>query len=351
MLRFIVRRLIGAVPTLLIIIAMAFFMMRLAPGGPFDQERRLPPEIEKNIKAAYDLDKPVLQQFFDFDSSICQMVLSGTPDAATLDAKGLRLENGKYLDKNDRQHRCLGGYLGKLLGGDFGPSYKYKDFTVAELIADGAPVSAILGISAILIATLVGMTLGTFAALRQNTLPDYLVMTIAMIGITIPIFVMAPILTLVLGVYLGWLPVGGWANGEIRNMILPIVGLSLPQIAVISRLTRGGMIEVLRSNYVRTARAKGLPERLVIGRHAMRAALLPLVSYLGPATAGIVTGSLVIEQIFQLPGIGKYFINGALQRDYTLVMGVVILYASLVIVLNLVADVLYGLLDPKVRYE
>jgi len=351
MLRFIVRRLIGAVPTLLIIIAMAFFMMRLAPGGPFDQERRLPPEIEKNILAAYDLDKPVLQQFFDMNSFVCGANLSGPPSEAELSAQGLRYEGGIYLDQNGRQVRCLGGYVGKLLAGDFGPSYKYKDFTVAELIADGAPVSAVLGISAILIATFAGMMLGTFAALRQNSVSDYSVMTLAMIGITIPSFVMAPILTLILGVYLGWLPVGGWNDGELRNMILPVVGLALPQIAVISRLTRGGMIEVLRSNYVRTARAKGLPERLVIGRHAMRAALLPLVSYLGPATAGIVTGSLVIEQIFGLPGIGKYFINGALQRDYTLVMGVVILYASLVILLNLVADVLYGLLDPKVRYE
>jgi oligopeptide transport system permease protein len=350
MLRFIVGRLIGAVPTLLVIIAMAFFMMRIAPGGPFDQERRLPPEIEKNILAAYDLDKPILQQFFDVDSFVCSARLSGaTKDE--LAKQGLRLEDDKYLDKDDRERRCLGGYVGKLLVGDFGPSYKYKDFTVAELIADGAPVSAILGLSAILIATFTGMILGTFAALRQNSLADYSVMTLAMVGITIPAFVMAPILTLILGVNLGWLPVGGWADGELRNMILPIVGLSLPQIAVISRLTRGGMIEVLRSNYVRTARAKGLPEHLVIRRHAMRAALLPLVSYLGPATAGIVTGSLVIEQIFQLPGIGKYFINGALQRDYTLVMGVVILYASLVIVLNLVADVLYGLLDPKVRYD
>ena len=193
--------------------------------------------------------------------------------------------------------------------------------------------------------------LGTFAALRQNHAADYSVMTVAMLGITIPNFVMAPILTLILGVYLGWLPVAGWEDGAIRNMILPVVGLALPQIAVISRLTRGGMIEVLRSNYVRTARAKGLPERLVITRHALRSALLPLVSYLGPATAGIVTGSLVMEQIYGLPGIGRYFINGALQRDYTLVMGVVILYATLVIMLNLVADVIYGLLDPKVRYD
>jgi oligopeptide transport system permease protein len=351
MLRFIVRRLFGAIPTLLVIIAMAFFMMRVAPGGPFDQERNLPPEIEKNILAAYDLDKPLHRQFIDINTTVCAAQYSSTPDAAALAAEKLTYREGKFFDESDRQVRCLGGYVGKLLGGDLGPSYKIKDFTVAELIADGAPVSAALGISAILLAAAIGMTLGTFAALRQNGVGDYSVMTLAMIGVTIPSFVMAPILTLIFGNYLGWFPVGGWNDGALRNMVLPVISLSLLQIAVIARLTRGGMIEVLRSNYVRTARAKGLPERLVITRHAMRAALLPLVSYLGPATAGIVTGSLVIEQIFGLPGIGKYFINGALQRDYTLVMGVVILYASLVILLNLVADVLYGLLDPKVRFD
>ena len=351
MVRFIVRRLLGAIPTLLLIIIMAFFLMRAAPGGPFDQERKLPPEIERNILAAYDLDKPLLRQFLDVNTFVCGAFFSGSHEAAAASAQGLTFDGEKYLNKDKRHIRCLGGYLGKLLSGDLGPSYKYKDFTVAELIADGAPVSAILGISAILLASFVGMTLGTIAALRQNKATDFSVMTVAMIGITVPSFVMAPILTLILGVNLGWLPVGGWNEGAIQNMILPVIGLSLTQIAVISRLTRGSMIEVLRSNYVRTARAKGLPERLVITRHAFRAAMLPLVSYLGPATAGIVTGSLVIEQIFNLPGIGKYFINGALQRDYTLVMGVVILYASLVIALNLVADVLYGLLDPKVRYE
>ena len=352
MLRYIVRRLLGSIPTLLIIIAATFFMMRLAPGGPFDQERRLPPEIEKNIKAAYDLDKPLVRQFLDIDTEVCAVRFGSAATPDWLAKRGLvQTPEGKFIDPNGREARCLGGYLGKLLQGDFGPSFKYKDFTVAELIADGAPVSLRLGLSAILIATGIGMMLGTFAALRQNHLADYSVMTIAMLGITIPSFVMAPILTLIFGVYLGWLPVAGWEDGALKNMILPVVGLALPQIAVISRLTRGGMIEVLRSNYVRTARAKGLPERLVITRHALRSALLPLVSYLGPATAGIVTGSLVIEQIYGLPGIGRYFINGALQRDYTLVMGVVILYATLVIMLNLVADVIYGMLDPKVRYD
>jgi oligopeptide transport system permease protein len=353
MLRFIVRRLLGAIPTLLIIIAMAFFLMRVAPGGPFDQERNLPPEIEKNILAAYDLDKPLLQQFLEINPLVCRAFISGDHAGMAAEAAkaGLSYDGAKYVTGEKRHVRCLGGYVGKLMGGDFGPSYKMKDFTVAELIADGAPVSALLGVSAILLALTIGMTMGTVAALRQNRFSDYSIMTIAMIGITVPSFVMAPVLTLILGVNLGWLPVGGWNNGAIENMILPIVSLSLAQIAVISRLTRGSMIEVLRSNYVRTARAKGLPERLVITRHALRAAILPLVSYLGPATAGIVTGSLVIEQIFNLPGIGKYFINGALQRDYTLVMGVVILYASLVIFLNLVADVIYGLLDPKIRYD
>jgi oligopeptide transport system permease protein len=353
MLRFIVRRLLGAIPTLLLIIIMAFFLMRVAPGGPFDQERNLPPEIEKNILAAYDLDKPLLQQFVDVNTFVCGAFVSGDHAGLATEAakQGLVFDGEKYVTDQKRQVRCFGGYLGKLVGGDFGPSYKMKDFTVAELIADGAPVSALLGVSAILLALTIGMTLGTIAALRQNKLSDFSIMTIAMIGITVPSFVMAPILTLILGVNLGWLPVGGWNNGALANMVLPIVSLSLAQIAVISRLTRGSMIEVLRSNYVRTARAKGLPERLVITRHALRAGILPLVSYLGPATAGIVTGSLVIEQIFNLPGIGKYFINGALQRDYTLVMGVVVLYASLVIFLNLVADVLYGLLDPKIRYD
>ncbi len=303
---YIVRRLLGAIPTLLIIIAATFFLMRLAPGGPFDGERRLPPEIERNIKAAYNLDKPVYEQFYI------------------------------YLKK-------------VVTEGDFGPSFKNKDFSVSELIALGAPVSLKLGLSAILLATLIGGFLGVTAALRQNTIADYSIMSIAMIGITIPTFVTAPLLTLILGVYLGWLPVGGYDDGALRNMILPVVVLSLPQIAIISRLVRGSMIEVLRSNYVRTARAKGLTEGQVVWKHVLRAGLLPLVSYLGPAIAGLVTGSLVVEQIFGLPGIGRYFVQGALNRDYTLVMGVVILFATLIILLNLVADIMYRVLDPKVR--
>jgi oligopeptide transport system permease protein len=304
---------IGAIPTLFIIITVAFFMMRIAPGGPFDSQRRLPPEIEHNIKAAYDLDKPVYQQYLI--------------------------------------------YLGKLARGDLGPCYKNKNFTVTELIADGLPVSAKLGLSAMLLAVAFGLTMGTIAALRQNKASDYSIMSMAMIGITIPTFVLAPILTLIFGVYgvslFGYdisLPVGGWNGGALRNMILPVIVLAMPQIAVIARLTRGSMVEVLHSNYVRTARAKGLSSVQVVVRHAMRAAVLPLVSYLGPAIAGILTGSLVVEQIFGIPGIGRYFVQGALNRDYTLVLGVLIYYATFVILLNLLADILYAVLDPRVRY-
>jgi len=314
MLSYAIKRILGAIPTLFVIITLAFFMMRLAPGGPFDSNRRLPPEIEHNIEAAYNLDKPVYEQYFI--------------------------------------------YLGRLAHLDFGPSFKNKDFTVTQLIDAGLPVSAKLGLSAILIAIFLGTLLGTIAALNQNRATDYGVMTLAMIGITIPTFVTAPILTLIFGVYgvsvFGFdltLPVGGWNDGALRNMILPVIVLALPQVAIISRLVRGSMVEVLRSNYVRTARAKGVPDRLVVMRHALRAAILPLVSYLGPAVAGILTGSLIVEQIFGLPGIGRYFVEGALDRDYTLVMGVMIYYAAFVIVLNLVADILYGVLDPRVRYD
>ena len=314
MLSYAIRRLLGAIPTLLIIITLAFFMMRIAPGGPFDGERRLPPEIEANIMAAYDLDKPLHQQYFL--------------------------------------------YLGRLAQGDLGPSFRTRDFTVNEMIAAGLPVSIRLGLSAITMALLFGTTLGVFAALRQNRPSDYSVMTLAMIGITIPSFVTAPLLTLLFGVYglnlFGWqisLPVGGWNGGALRNMILPVTVLALPQIAVIARLTRGSMVEVLRSNYVRTARAKGLSSFRVVTRHALRAGLLPLVSYLGPAIAALATGSLVVEQIFGLPGIGRYFVQGALNRDYTLVLGVVIFYAAFIIFLNLIADILYRVLDPRVRFD
>jgi oligopeptide transport system permease protein len=312
MLGFALRRFLGAIPTLFIIVTATFFMMRAAPGGPFDSNRRLPPEIEHNIEAAYDLDKPLVVQYAI--------------------------------------------YLGKLAHGDLGPSFKNKDFTVAQLIATGLPVSLKLGLWAMAIAVFAGSALGMWAALRQNHWQDYSVMGIAMFGITIPTFVTAPVLTLIFGIYgvslFGHdisLPVGGWNNGALRNMILPVTVLALPQIAIIARLMRGSMIEVLRSNYIRTARAKGLPAHLVVLRHGLRAAALPLVSYVGPAIAGILTGSLVVEEIFGIPGIGRYFVQAALNRDYTLVMGVVICYAVLIVALNFLADMAYGLLDPRVR--
>jgi oligopeptide transport system permease protein len=305
MMGYALRRLLGAAPTLFVIVTLAFFMMRAAPGGPFDSQRKLTPEVERNIKAAYDLDKPLFQQYLI--------------------------------------------YLGKLAHGDLGPSYKNKDFTVVQLIATGLPVSARLGLSAMTLALLVGTALGAWAALNQNRWEDYSVMTLAMLGITIPTFVTAPILTLLLGIYAGWLPVGGWNSGALANMILPVTVLALPQIAIVARLMRGSMVEVLRANYIRTARAKGLPAHRIVLSHALRAAALPLVSYLGPALAAILTGSLVVEEIFGLPGIGRYFVQGALNRDYTLVLGVVICYAALVVALNFLADIAYALLDPRVR--
>jgi oligopeptide transport system permease protein len=300
------RRLLGAIPTLLILIALAFFMIRLAPGGPFDAERALLPEIEANLRAAYHLDEPLPMQF--------------------------------------------ARYLGNLARADFGPSFQYRDFTVTELIMTGFPVSLRLGGSAMIVALLFGITAGSLAALRQNTRTDYAVMSLSMTGISIPNFVMAPLLILLFAVYLGWLPAGGLGQGSWRNMILPVVSLALPQIAYVARLTRGSMIEVLRSQFIRTAKAQGLPTYKIILRHALKPALLPVESYLGPATAAVITGSVVIDQIFGVPGICRFFVQGALNRDYTLVMGVVVFYGVLIIVFNFLVDLAYAWLDPKVKY-
>lgn len=305
MLNYIIRRLLGAIPTLFIIIAVSFVLVRAAPGGPFDKERKVPAEVEAKLIQQYHLDEPLPQQF-------------------------LR-------------------YLGGLAQGDFGPSFKYKDFTVSELIAQGFPTSLTLGLAAITLALIVGISLGIWAALRQNSWVDYMSVGTAMLGIAVPNFVIAPVMTLVFGLMLGWLPVGGW--GSFSNWILPVIALAIPQVASVTRLTRASMLEVLGSNFVRTARAKGLPEMVTITRHAIRAALMPVVSYLGPAIANIVTGSVIVEQIFGIPGIGRYFVQGAINRDYTLVLGATILFGALVIICNLIADICYGLLDPKVRYD
>jgi oligopeptide transport system permease protein len=305
MLRFAIRRFLGAIPTLLILIALAFTLIRLAPGGPFDSEKQLPPDIEANLRQAYHLDEPLYQQF--------------------------------------------GRYIVNLGRGDFGPSFQYRDFSVTELIRSGFPVSLRLGAFAMLLALLVGVLAGTFAALRQNSASDHAVMAVSMTGISIPNFVMAPLMILLFAVHLRWLPAGGLGDGGFKNMLLPVISLALPQIAFISRLTRGSMIEVLRSNYIRTARAQGLSTRTIIFTHALKPALLPVVSYLGPATAAVITGSVVIEQIFGVPGLGRYFVQGALNRDYTLVMGVVVFYGILIVVFNFLVDLVYGLLDPRIK--
>ena len=305
MFRFIGRRLLVAIPTLMLVVTLAFFMMRAAPGSPFDTDRKLSPEIERNVLAKYGMNKPLGQQYLD--------------------------------------------YLAGVARGDLGPSLKYKDKTVLAILKENYPVSLKLGLSAIVLASVVGVSLGVLAALRQNRSVDYGVMTVAILGVCIPTFVTAPLLVLVFASKLGWLPSAGWNDGAAINLVLPVTVLALPQIAIISRLTRAGMIEVLHSNYVRTARAKGLPARTIVGKHALRAALLPLVSYLGPACAGLLTGSLVVEKIFNLPGLGKFFVISALQRDYTVVMGMVIFYAALILLLNLIADLLYAALDPRVR--
>lgn len=306
MLPYIFRRLLGALPTLLVIITLAFFLIRLAPGGPFDRERPVPAEIAANLARAYHLDQPLPVQY--------------------------------------------GYYLLNVLQGDFGPSFKYKDHSVSSLIAEGFPVSMQLGLSAMLLALLVGIPLGMLAALHQNRPLDHAVMAVAMTGITIPNFVMAPLLALVFGVFLHWLPVAGWDQGW-KSAVLPVIALALPQIAYAARMMRASMLETLGSPHIRTVFAKGLPLGLILRRHVLKGALLPVMSWLGPATAAIITGSVVIEQIFGIPGIGRHFVQGALNRDYTLVMGVVVFYGALIIAMNLLVDVVYGLMDPRVRYE
>lgn len=307
MLRFALLRFLWAIPTLLLVIVVAFLMVHAAPGGPFDAERALPPEIEANIAKRYHLDEPLAQQFTR--------------------------------------------YLGGILKGDFGPSYRYRDYTVSELIGKAIPVSLRLGVLAMALAIVVGVAAGTLSALRQNSFLDRLTMTLAMTGISIPVFVVAPLLILFFAVQLHWLPASWSGSNSGWRFLLPVVALALPQISYIARLTRASMIEVLGSDFIRTAKAQGLGTATIIRHYAMKPAMLPVLSYIGPAIAAILTGSVVVEQIFGIPGLGQFFIRGALNRDYTLVLGIVIFYATLVIGLNFIVDVLYGFFDPRIRYQ
>ena len=306
MFKFILKRVLEALPTLFILITFSFFLMRLAPGSPFTSERAYPPEVMANIEAKYHLNEPLHKQY----------IL----------------------------------YLKNLAQGDFGPSFKYKDQSVNDLIASAFPVSLKLGMVAFAFAVVLGVTAGTLAALNQNSRWDYILMSFSMLGVIMPSFVFAPVLVLIFAIYLGWLPAGGWNGGSAMYIILPVASLTIAYVAGIARIMRGSMIEVLHSNFIRTAKAKGLSTSRIILKHALRPALLPVITYLGPAFVGIITGSMVIESVFGLPGMGLLFVNGALNRDYSLVLSLTILVGTLTILFNAIVDILYAIIDPKIRY-
>ncbi|GHX57024.1 TPA: oligopeptide ABC transporter permease OppB [Vibrio cholerae O1] len=306
MLKFIAKRIFEAIPTMLVLITISFFLMRYAPGNPFSSERPLPPEVMANINAKYGLDKPVSEQYLT--------------------------------------------YLTNIVQGDFGPSFKYKDYTVNELIASALPVSVKIGLAAFVFTVIMGVTVGTIAALKQNTWIDYTIMSTAMLGVVMPSFVLAPVLIYIFAIQFSLFPADGWQDGGFEYMALPVLGMSLLYVATFARITRGSMIETLNSNFIRTARAKGLSYGYIVVKHALKPALLPVVSYMGPAFVGIITGSVVIETIFGLPGIGKLFVNAAFNRDYSLVMGVTILIGFLFILFNAIVDILLAYIDPKIRY-
>lgn len=307
--RFIVRRLLSTIPTLFVIVTLSFFLIRMAPGGPFAREKKVPPEILENLMKAYHMDEPLLKQYMR--------------------------------------------YVGGVLKFDLGPSFKYKDQTVNDLLGATFPVSLTLGIISLIVATILGTLVGIISALKQNKWPDYTAMSVAVLGISIPLFVVGPVLMLVFALWLKWLPTSGWITSRagLATLVMPVFTLMLPPFAYIARLSRGSIIEVIRSDYVRTARAKGLSEKVVIAKHVLKGALLPVVTYLGPAFAGIVTGSVVVEKIFDIPGIGKIFVQAAFNRDYTLIMGDVILYSVILIGANFIVDILYGVLDPRISYK
>ena len=306
MLSFIVRRLAIAIPTLLLLLVASFFLMQFAPGGPFTSERPLPPQVIANIEAKYGLDQPTWKQLLDY----------------------------------------VGGIVTSF---DFGPSYKYKDRSVNDIIAQGFPVTLTYGTIAFAVAILVGTVLGAAAAIRQNSWLDYFAVGITIGAQVLPNFVMAPILILIFTLWLGWLPGGGWNGGQWNHVIMPVIALSTSYMASIARLTRSSMLEVLRSNFIRTARAKGLPNRTIIWRHALKPSMLPVVSYLGPAFVGMVTGSFIIDSIFSTGGVGYFYVNAAFNRDYAVMMGLTILLGSMTILFNMVVDILYAWIDPKIR--
>ncbi len=305
MLAYALRRIVGLVPTLFVLVTLSFFFIRLAPGGPFDQEQSLTPAIRANLDAAYGLDQPLPVQY--------------------------------------------GRYLAGLARGDLGPSLRYKDYRVGELIWRGLPLSLTIGLGAAALAFLIGVPLGAWAAWRREWLVTRLLVNVMMLGVVLPSFVIGPLLALLFGIYLPVFRVAGYEPGDPSFLVLPVITLALPIAAYVTRLTRDSMREVLESNYIRTARAKGLPPRLILFRHALRPTLIPVVSYLGPAVAFAITGSLVVESVFVLPGSGRYLVQGAIDRDYPMVMGMILVYGVFTLVCNLVADLCYGWLDPRVR--
>lgn len=308
MLSYIVRRLIVAVPTMLILIVLCFYLMQVAPGGPFTSERPLPPQVLANIEAKYGLDQPLWKQMINYVTGVVTQF-------------------------------------------DFGPSYQYKDRTVNDVIAQGFPVTLTYGLISFVVATLIGMSLGILAAIRHNTSLDYVAVGATFSAQALPNFVMAPILIYVFTLKLGLLPGGGWNGGQWEYLIMPVIALSTSFFASVARITRSSMLEVLNSNFIRTARAKGLSESTIIWRHAMKPTLMPVVSYLGPAFVGMITGSVVIDMYFSTGGIGRFYVNSALNRDYAVMLGLTILYGGLTIFFNLIVDIIYGFLDPKIRYD
>lgn len=307
MFSFVARRLAVAVPTLLILVVISFVLMYAAPGGPFNSERPLPPEVLANIEAKYGLDDPFWRQIVNY-------------------------------------------VVGVVTQFDFGPSFQYKSRSVNDIIAQGFPVTLTIGFWSFVVAVTAGVSLGIAAAIKQNSWLDYLAVGISIGAQVLPNFVMAPILLLTFTLCLGWLPGGGWNGGQWQHLIMPVVALSTSYMASIARITRSSMLEVLNTNFILTAQAKGLPMRRVIWKHAMKPAMLPVLSYLGPAFVGMITGSVVIDSFFSTGGIGTFFVNSAFNRDYSVMMGITILVGALTIVFNLLVDVLYAWIDPKIRY-